>query len=349
MKFTKKTISHLELCYAMANLKYQGKHCFLVAAEKHAPCHLFTEEGELIGTPWTEPGGVMTMQQIPGTDGQFLATHKFYSPNDSKEAKIVTCTPDGDGGWIVRTLLDAPFVHRFGILERNGVHYLIVCCLKSDHEYKEDWRFPGAVYAAVLPKDVSGLDEKHQLPVKKIKDGMLKNHGFCMTDFDGQRHAIVTCEEGVFLFTPPESPERAWEIKQLLDMPVSDAVLCDFDGDGELELGTIEKFHGDTLSIFHLNGDGVYKKCWEYGEKLEFLHAIWAGKLCGKNTFVVGNRRGNRVTMAVTWENGAYKTDIIERDAGAANLLHFMNAQGKDVLVAANREISEVAMFTFEP
>ena len=144
MKVEKRVISNLNKCYAMSRLTFRGKPAFLVAAEKHDPCYLFSEDGQLLDTVWTEPGGVMTMTPVPGTEDMFLATHQFYSPNDSKEAKIVIAKKNEGEGWDIRTLCDAPFVHRFGILNRGGVNYLLVCCLKTGPEYKEDWRSPGA-------------------------------------------------------------------------------------------------------------------------------------------------------------------------------------------------------------
>ena len=349
MKMIKKVVSHLHLCYSLAELTYRGEPGFLVATEKQDPCILFDEEGRPVAVPWTGPGGTMSMQQIPGKDGEFLATHGFYSPDDSQRARIVRCAPDGEGGWSVQTLVEAPFVHRFGILERNGIHYLLLCCLKSGHAYDGDWRFPGAVYAAVLPEDLSGFDSKHPLPIHKLRDGMLKNHGYSSCLLDGVERALVSSEEGVFLFTPPADPLGEWEIRCLLETPASDAVLCDLDGDGQMELGVIEEFHGDRVSLFHLGKDGRYEKCWEHPERLEMLHAIWAGNLCGKNTLVVGNRKGKRKTLMITYETNGYQETILEEDTGAANVLHLTNRKGQDLLVVANREIDEVALFILEP
>ena len=349
MKVEKKVISKLNKCYSLALLQYQGARRILVAAEKQDPCYLFSEDGTLLETVWEQPGGVMTMQQVSGTDGQFLATHKFYSPNDSAEAKIVIATPRGKDDWEIRTLCEAPFVHRFGILNRNGVNYLIVCCLKSGHEYKNDWRFPGACYGAVLPEDLSGFNEAHPLPLTLLKDGMLRNHGYYAVQFGGHDAAVVGCEEGTFLFEPPETPEADWTIRQLCAVPSSDSVLIDFDGDGKPELGCISPFHGNSLTIYHLDEFDNYVPCWKYPapeSDTEMLHATWAGDLLGKPTWVVGWRKGTRETVAISFRDGEYRVDKLDGETGCANVTHFVNSDGTDVLVAANREIDEVAMYT---
>lgn len=351
MNVEKKVISNLNKCYSLSELTYKGEHCFLVAAEKHDPCYLFSEDGTKLDTVWTEPGGVMTMTQVPGTDGQFLATHQFYSPNDSANAKIVIVTPKAKGGWDIRTLCNAPFVHRFGILSRAGHHYLIVCCLKSGHEYKDDWRFKGACYGAELPSDLSSFHEGHPLRLTLIKDGMLKNHGFSILKHGGHDAALIGCEEGTFLFDPPAVMGAGWEVTQICSLPSSDSVLMDFDGDGRLELGCISPFHGSSLVIYHLDEHDNYVPQWKYSRpesETDMIHATWTCNLLGKPTWITGWRKGTRDTIAITWDAdaGTYRTEYIDRNTGCANALHFVNKEGKDVIVATNREIDEVALYT---
>ena len=232
MQVEKKVLANLTKCYSIAPLTYQGRFHFLVAAEKTDRCILFDETGKEVDTVWEGPGGVMTMVQVPGSDGQFLATHKFYSPNDSKEAKIILAYPE-DGKWKVRTLAELPFVHRFDIISRNGVNYVIACTLKSGHEYKEDWRSPGKIQVCVLPEDLSSVDEEHPLQFEVLKEGLLKNHGYCKAEVDGVLRSYVAANEGVFECIPPESEEGTWEIKQILDEASSDMAFADFDNDGE--------------------------------------------------------------------------------------------------------------------
>ncbi|OUQ60070.1 hypothetical protein B5E58_03000 [Tyzzerella sp. An114] len=345
MKFEKKVISNLTKCYSIAPLHYNGKDHMLVAAEKVDRCILFDLDGNEEDTVWTEPGGVMTMVQVPGTNGQFLSTHKFYSPNDSKEAKIVIVTPIEKGNWEVRTLVDLPHVHRFDILERNGVRYIIACALKSGHEFKEDWSMPGKVYAAVLPGDLSKFNEDNQLELKVIKDNMLKNHGYYRVMEDGVMTSVVSADQGVFQFIPPETPEGEWEIKQLLDTPASDAVLVDLDEDGEKELAVLAPFHGEFISIYKKK-DGKFEKVYDYDKSADFTHAIYGGMLCGKPAIVIGHRKGDRDLIVFTYnkETKSYGYEIIDHDCGPANICVY-NKDGKDVILSTNREVDEVALY----
>lgn len=347
MKVTKKVIGELEKCYSLALLHYQGKEHFLCAAEKNSACYLFSLAGEAEDIVWNGPGGVMTMVEVPRApgvpDGQFLATKKFYSPNNGKGASIVVVTPRGKGDWERRTLTHLPFVHRFGILQNGGRHYLIACALKSEHEFKNDWRYPGKVFAAPLPADLSKYDDVNPLELTLLKDGLLKNHGFYLHEREGATTAVVSSESGIYEFIPPASEGGAWEIRELTQDAASDALLLDLDGDGVEELCTIAPFHGDTVKIYR-EVNGKYELAWEYEKKLDFLHAIFGGKVGGKNMLILGCRKAGRELLAFTYENGAYQAELIDEGCGAANVLHYVY-EGKDVLIAANREINEIARY----
>ena len=350
MKIEKRVITKLNKCYAISQMMYEGSPAILVAAEKKDPCYLFSEDGKLLDTVWTEPGGVMTMTPVPGAKNTFLSVHRFFSPDDSKEAKIVIAQKNDDKGWNIRTLCDAPFVHRFGILNRAGTNYLLVCCLKTGHAYADDWRSPGACYAAVLPEDISAYNENNQLKLVPIKIGMLKNHGYSFIHRDGYDAAVIGCEEGVFVFNPPAALGEPWEIEHILHVPTSDAVLIDFDGDGKEELGCIAPFHGDSLVIYHLDVHGNYVPQWKLNRperETGMIHATWACELLGRPSWIIGWRKGSRDTIAVHWDEkaGTYAVDYLDKNTGCANAMHFVNSKGEDVVVATNREIDEVAMY----
>lgn len=350
MKVEKKILGSLEKCYSTTTLNYKGNNCFLIAAEKQNACYLFSEDGTKLETVWEGPGGVMTMLQVPGSDGQFLATRKFYGPNDGADATIVIATPVSKDNWEIRTLVNIPFVHRFGILNRSGVNYLIACCLKSGHEYKNDWRFPGATYVAELPADLSAYNDENPLEMTLLADGMLKNHGFSVCEHGGHQAALVGCEEGAILFDPPMVRGGDWTITNLLEIPTSDAVLMDFDGDGKKELGVISGFHGNSLTIYHLNEHDHYIPQWKFPlpeDSTEMLHATWAADILGKPSWIVGWRKGSKDTIRITWDAEAknYKYEYIDQNTGCANAMHFVNAEGKDVIIGTNREIDEMAMY----
>jgi hypothetical protein len=345
MKIKKKIIGTLEKCYSLSLLDYHGAKHILVAAEKVNNCELFDLGGRKEAVIWKEPGGVMTIAQLPGSDGVFFATQKFYSPDDSEQARIVIAEPNANK-WEVRTLFDLPFVHRFDIIPANGTNYLIACTIKSGHKYKGDWSSPGKIYAVKLPEDLSSYDAGHQLKPDVILEGLVKNHGYTrFVGADGSIQAVVSADCGVFRLTPPSSEKAEWKIEQLLDVPASDAQLIDLDSDGEAELCVFTPFHGDTLQIYRKNGRG-YRLAYEYPHKLEFLHAICGCTVGGKPILVAGNRKGERNLMAFYWdsEKESYLCEILDRNCGAANVMHFIK-DGKDFLVGANREINQITLY----
>ncbi len=345
MKVEKKVIYELAKCYSIAPLCYRGQECILVAAEKKDRCLLFDRKGNLMDTVWEGPGGTMSMVQVPGGGGQFLATRKFYSPNDSAGAEIVAVTPKENGGWDVRTLAALPHVHRFDILERSGVDYLIACTIKSGHKRKDDWSAPGKVYAARLPDDLSVFHGERQLELQVIRENMLKNHGYYRITEHGMDTCLISADCGVFRFFPPEDPMGEWEVVQLLDTPASDAVLVDLDGDGEKELAVLSPFHGDKISIYKKQKDG-FRKVYEYEKPADFSHAVYGGCLCGKQALIVGHRKAERNLIAFWWDKEkGYHWELIDTDCGPANVFHYVE-DGKDILISANREKNEIAMYT---
>lgn len=341
MKIEKKVIGHLTKCYCVAPLHMNGQDYFMVAAEKQDPCYLFDLDGNKVDTVWEGPGGVMSMVQVPGSNGQFLATHKFYSPNDSKEARIVVATPQAEG-WKINTLAELPFVHRFDILEKDDKKYLIACTIKSDHEYKNDWTHPGKIYVAALPDDLTIFSEEHQLQFACLKDGLTKNHGYTRFDGDGKISSIVSSENGIFRIYPPEGGND-WVVETLTTDSASDAGLADLNGDGEYELAVLAPFHGPEIKIYQKRADG-YEVAYRYDKPAEFTHAIYVGECDGRQMFIAGHREGARDLLAFYWENGAYTYDIIDHDAGPANVLRVKSAD-RELLVAANRETDEIAMY----
>ncbi len=339
----KKIKTHeLEKCYAIGEIMYNDKKHILVAAEKVNKCKLFLADGTFVEDIWDEPGGTMSIVAVPGANGQFLATQKFYSPNDSKESKIVVVTPTADG-WKINTLMHLPHVHRFDIILRDGVYYLIACTLCSGRDFKDDWAHKGKVYAAVLPSELTAFSDENQFTMDVVKDEMLKNHGYYRIRENGYESAAISCEEGVYKFTPPAKGEHGWGVEQLLSTPASDALLADFDGDSKPELLVFSPFHGAGLDIYR-NENGTYENAYTHAEPFDFSHALWAYNIGGKDIAFLGHRGGKRQLIAISHCDGEYRYEVLDDDVGPANVLCFEDG-GKTYLVAANRETDEIAWY----
>ena len=344
MRIEKRRLGSLEKCYAVSLFRDGGRDHLLAASEKVNQCRVYGMDGTLESVVWDESGGTMSLVPARDREGQFLASQRFYSPDDSKEAIIVSAVHEEDG-WRVRTLAELPHAHRFDILEgRDKTRYLIACTVKSASEYDGDWRFPGKVYAAEFPAD--GAKEGENLDFAVLKEDMYRNHGYCRHRGRDGEEALVCSDEGVFLFIPPAKRGGEWTVRQIADMPVSDAVLWDLDGDGEEELLILAPFHGDTLAVCKWR-DGKYEKVYEHPEKLGFLHAICPGYIGGTPCVYVGHREEKRDLGAVVADRETgYRLLVIDRDCGPANCVYYRE-DGVDKLLAANRETDEIAVYEF--
>lgn len=119
------------------------------------------------------------------------------------------------------------------------------------------------------------------------------------------------------------------------------------DGDGEKELAMISPFHGENI-YFYKKIDGEFKKVYTY-DTADFAHAIYGGTLLGEPAVIIGHRKGARNLLVFTYnkQEAKYEVTILDEDCGPANVFKF-ERNGEEVLVSTNREIDEVAMYTFE-
>jgi hypothetical protein len=345
IKFKKQVIANIEKCYSVCPMEINHTPGFLIATEKAGGCFFFDLAGEKVATIWDDPGGVMSLVPVPGTDNTFLSTQEFYSPNDSANARIVLVSPNRDS-WQVKKLVDLPFVHRFDILATPHQDYLIACTLKSDHHFKEDWTHPGKVLVCPLP---SGFpDGEFEPHFEVLIDNLTKNHGYYRCCDNGFPFTLVSSENGVFKVTPPSAPAADWQVEKLFDQATSDATMIDLTGDGNPELVTLSPFHGDDLNIYHLV-DGKYQLAYAWPEKLEFLHAIWAGTIAGKPVVVLGHRKGKRDLFLLRYDHDqdTYIRETIDEDCGPANATYIDRDELK-AIITTNRETNEVAMYRLE-
>jgi len=337
VKFTKRHLGSISSCYATTYLERGGGGSFVFASDAYGPCLCFDCEEFVRETVWEAPGGTMSIVPIPQGRGDFLAIQKFNPGFDAAGAEIVFAHKGGDG-WRVRTLFELPYVHRFDILERGGIRYLICCTLCTTKNSADDWRSPGKIYGAKFPEDLS-----EPIALAVIADGMSRNHGYCRVTRDTYSFAVTSCDQGVFEILPPESDGGKWSVRKILDGRISDIALCDIDGDGSKELAAIEPFHGAGFVIYRKVA-GEYIPIYRYPEELPFCHVVWGGILRGNHVFLAGNRGGARGLYLLQWENGAIVARTIEQGFGPSNIaVH--RGQDEDLVAVANHEAGEAAVF----
>jgi hypothetical protein len=340
MKIEKRFLTEFNRCYSASHLVVDGQTRLLLATEGEGPCKAwFGADYRESHDVWEGPGGTMSIVPIPGTNGEFLAVQKFFKMFAWEEAKVVHVRPLADGKYAVTDILHLPYIHRFDLLTVGGRHYFIGCTLATTKQTKEDWSNPGKIYVG----EYTGVGP---LQVRVLKDGLTKNHGYSRLDRGGALSGLVTCEQGAFEVVPPQAPDGEWTVTQFMDWPISDISAIDIDGDGELEFATIEPFHGQYFRVYK-KIDGVFTKVFEHGEVTEFYHVVVGTTLAGKPVFLGGCRRGKQQLFYVhasSTDPLELKAEVIEEGVGPSNV-YVVHETGRDIIVAANREKAEAALY----
>lgn len=344
LTYTKKKLADLERCYSATAFSIQGQLNLVCASEGHFPCYRFYGEDFLMReTVWEEPGGTMSVIPVPGVQDAFLAIQRFFRLYQWEEAQIVWVQREADGQFASHPVFASPYIHRFDLMEKNGVCYFVGCTLSGKKETREDWLVPGAVYTAVLNRQTQTLEQ-----LQCLRDDVYKNHGYWHEEAEDGCYGLFGCEQGIWKLTPPDRPGAPWGQEKIFDGPASDMALCDIDGDGLQEMAVIAPFHGEYFRIYKPSEAG-WKLVYQNPEVTPFYHAVIAGKIGATPVFFGGCRRGKQQLFAVTWdpEKGQYDTHVLDEGAGPSNLA-LVNLSERDVLLSANREKGEIATYIFE-
>lgn len=328
----------LDRAYATSIMEVDGDLNYLVATEGFGPCTAYNENTKEESNVWDGPGGTMNIVPIPGRKNEFIATQDFTPTFQAKESKIVYAKYDGDSKWTVTPIMIIPYLHRFDIFLLHGKLFFIGATLCEDKESKEDWSKPGKVYIAEVPEEIC-----KPFTLRPILEGITKNHGFCKGTWNQKDAYFISGSEGLFVIYLPEEGSDVWTSEQLLSHEVSDMAICDIDNDGCMEVATIESFHGSRGIIYKLI-DGKLSPIHEH--EYEFGHVVWGGKILNKPSFIIGGRKGNRELNCFQMDENSQKIThfTIDNTGGPSNIA-VLNKNNSDVILAANREVGEIAIY----
>jgi hypothetical protein len=283
------------------------------------------------------PGGMMSFLPVPGRPDYFTSIMGLFPPFIGGDAGLYLHHKD-TLGWQTEKAISLPFAHRSEFISLGGKDYLLAATVSKFKENPADWSRSGEVH-------LISMDQLSSLPWEStvIDHGITRNHGLIKANIDGQDVICVSGEQGVFSIGP--GADQLWEMKSIFTTEVSELVFIDLDGDGQLEMITIEPFHGSTINI--------YKKLhnqWEllFSDSLVFGHGLNCGVFNGKAVIVVGNRSDSLALELFRSENlakGRVQRKVIENEVGPTQTQVF-SYEGTDYILSANQKKNEVALYS---
>lgn len=334
MRIEKQVLDNITRCYATNALKIDGKlNLFFASEDPNSPCiRYFGEKFEKKEVVWNDRGGCMSILPINSNSNEVVAVNEFYLKVTPSAAKLIRGKYDGD--WKFVDIYNHQYIHRFSIMEKNGINYITLATIAEEKENKEDWKTAGKIYGGILPKN---FDEKIEMQV--LVEGCFRNHGCYIRE----QETYYSSDQGVYKIMPPQNIDGKWCVEHILDGKISDLCMVDIDNDGKEEIMTIEPFHGNEIKIYKLK-NGSYQEVYKYPNEIDFAHCLLGTTVCGKNTFIAGVRRKDAELFMVQYENGKFVETIIEKGVGPANI-QIVHMEDCDMLLSANHSQNEAAIY----
>ena len=340
MKYEKRVLAPLDRAYSTNNINLNDREYILYASEanvaKPGDAYAFPlDDLEDKKVVWNDVGGCMSMLSHPYKSNSFVAIQEFYLKETPSRSKLVEVTLNDDGSWSRRDLIKLPFLHRFGFIKSQDEVYIICCTIAKDKQNKDDWSKPGEVWAGVFPKE-----DGKEIELSLLSSGYFRNHGMNFNKIDGNDVIFISSDEGVYKIYH----DNKIVITKIMDGAVGDIAFSDIDGDGRLEMLTIEPFHGSAIKLYHLDENGKYKCIWQYENKIDFAHALAGDKLCGHNCFVAGIRREDAECIVIYMQDGQVVYDVVDQGGGPANLcvIHYND---KEYISCSNHTAGECVIY----
>lgn len=327
--------------YAVGMAQIDGRPCYIASSESRGGQALAVDcgTGEVLPLP-DGPGGVMTFVQAAG-ESAVLSIEAFFPVFDSAGAKIVKTVLHRAGGRVAaerRVLAEAPYVHRIAQLREEDGVYLAAGILCRQKAFSDDWSSPGRLQIAPYRPDM------RHLALETVYDGIWKHHAMQVRrNQAGYDELYFGGAEGCFRTVRRQG---AWVTERILDVPTSDIVLCDLDGDGREELAVIEGFHGDNVAVFR-EAEGGYRRVLDL--PAAFGHVLWGGTLLGAPALVVGSRAREKELALYRLQAGPAGTlEVAERteiDRGGAPA-QILVREEDGVILATNHDTGELVRYS---
>jgi len=348
MRITKEKLADLYMGYCIASLTMDGRdYCIAASEARDGKVVLIDCESKALRYIEGLQGGVMSIIPIEEECGVFIAIQKFYPVFASEEAQIVKVRlrdwEDSEAGVVkadVKVLWELPFVHRIALAGTCEDRRILAATLCRFKKFTQDWSTAGSLYLLDF-KNAQGENAEKKVLVEEI----FKNHGMYQYTRDTGHFLYVSGEKGVF-----EVCQETWDVRHILDMPVSDLCLFDMDFDGEAEMIAISPFHGDELVLLDKSGNTWARMLTE---KISFGHAVWCGTI-GSRVYIIACSRGDGREILLyeikrNLSGTVYlESVILDSNVGATNIMIRIENE-TTVLYAVNQGVGEVARYVLIP